>query len=242
MCRCGAVLFLSATLFYGLLVGGHLDDPRSPAAGLGGRIASYFGYAAEDITIAGLSRHTPEALLAALGVEPGGSLIGFDARHSRRLLENIDWIKSAKLRRVHPNRLEIEITERQPIAIWQRDGEFYVIDADGAAMSSLSPAYFRNLLIVTGEGAQQEVAKLVNQLEAWPRIKSRVKAAARVGQRRWTLYLDNNVKVALPEKGIETALQELARLQSAYRVFDKGISMIDFRIAGHLRIGLLGES
>ena len=42
------------------------------------------------------------------------------------------------------------------------------------------------------------VADLINQLSAYPDIMLQVKAAARVGSRRWTLYLDNGITVQLP--------------------------------------------
>ena len=34
-------------------------------------------------------------MLSAIGVTPGGSLIGFDAARARSMLENLDWVASA---------------------------------------------------------------------------------------------------------------------------------------------------
>jgi cell division protein FtsQ len=45
-------------------------------------------------------------------------------------------------------------------------------------------------MLITGDGAQLEVSQLVNQLEAWPGVQSKIRAAARVGYRRWTLHFD----------------------------------------------------
>jgi hypothetical protein len=50
---------------------------------LPGKAAASWGMAAEDITITGLEHHEPDVLLAAIGVKPGASLIGFDAGASR---------------------------------------------------------------------------------------------------------------------------------------------------------------
>src|SRR5215203_2466036 len=77
--RAAALLFLGSVITTGLVQGGYLDYEGSKWLVLPGKAAGVVGMAAEDITITGLSHHDPEALLAAIGVNPGGSLIGFDA-------------------------------------------------------------------------------------------------------------------------------------------------------------------
>ena len=241
MARSTSVGFLALTICYGLITGGHLDDPRNPLFGLPGQVAGYFGYAAQSIHVSGLERQRPETVLKAIGVVPDGPLIGFSARRAKRLLENIDWVASAKLRRVHPNGLEIEIRERVPFAIWQRGGARYVIDESGIALSTLDPDDFKDLLLVTGEGAQSAAAQLVNHIEGDKALKSHVKAAARVGQRRWTLYMDNGLRVALAERDVAGSLARLATLVKQEKVFDKAVEVIDLRLPDRTVVTLLPE-
>lgn len=239
--RAAAVGFLAVAIAHGLIMGGHLDYPGSPWLKTPGKIASLFGLAADDIRITGLVHQEPETVLSAIGVTPGGSLIGFDAAQARKLLENLDWADSAKVLRLFPNKLEIDIVERVPFAVWQRDGSYYVIDRTGAAMSSLDPARLPPLLLVSGEGAQSEVADLVNRLEVHGALQSRVRAASRAGQRRWTLHLDNGVTVALPETGIDAALAEAERLGVGLGLFEKGIAGIDLRLADRTTVAVAVE-
>jgi cell division protein FtsQ len=238
MARLGAILFLGATLVHGLAQGGHLDYDGSPWAKLPGQLSGFVGMAADDIHIAGLVHQEPEAVLSAIGVKPGSSLIGFDAVKARRLLENLDWVSSASVQRLFPNQLEIKVTEREPFAVWQRDGTYYVIDRSGAAMSSVSPSRLPQLPLVTGEGAHLVAEELVNHLEAVPALMLKTRAAARVGQRRWTLYLENGVTVALPEAGEEAALLRIQELDSAHGLLSRGIRNVDMRIAGRIAIEL----
>lgn len=229
--RSSAVAMLASVIGYGLLAGDHLTDPSSGTRGLPAQISSYFGYAAEEVRIHGLQWMPPEAVLKAIGVMPGGSLLGFDANHARRILLNLDWVKQASVRVLPPNRLEVDVTEREPFAVWQRDGLYYVIDREGTAMASFDARRFANLMLVSGDGAQEEVSQLVNQLEAWPGLQSKVKAAARVGNRRWTLHFAGGRRALLPEKGVETALARLADLEARHQVLESGIREIDLRIA-----------
>jgi cell division protein FtsQ len=236
--RSGAVVLLFGAIIHGLVIGGHLDYDGSPWRKLPGELASSLGFAADDIRITGLVHQEPETLLSAIGVRPGGSLVGFDASRARALLENLDWVASARILRKYPNRLDIVVTERQPFAIWQRDGAHYVIDQTGTAMSTLDPGRLSSLLLVTGEGAHRAAAELVGELEAVPQVKARIAAAARVGQRRWTLYLDNGVTVALPETGTAKALATLAGLDHNQGLLSKGIKSIDLRLPGEVIVQL----
>lgn len=236
--RAGACTLLFGSIIHGLVIGGHLDYDGSPWRKLPGQLASSLGFAADDIRITGLVHQEPQTLLSALGVQPGGSLVGFDAARARSLLENLDWVAAARVMRKYPNRLDIVVTERQPFAIWQRDGAHYVIDQTGAAMSTLDPRRLSSLLLVTGEGAHLAAAELVGQLAALPQVKKHVTAAARVGQRRWTLYLDNGATVALPEKDLAKALATLAALDRSQGLLSKGIKSVDFRLANEVIVEL----
>jgi cell division protein FtsQ len=236
--RGSAVLFLAGAIVMGLGDGGHLAKDGNAYRKIGGYLAGFIGYAARDIRISGLVHQDAEAVLTTIGVQPGGSLIGFDAAQARRLLENVDWVDSARVVRLFPNQLEITVMERKPFAIWQRDSRYYVIDRSGSAISSLAPGRFSHLLLVTGEGAQLAAAALDDQLFNFPDLKARVKAAARAGQRRWDLLLDNGVTISLPEQNSTAALQEAERLDRLYGLLSKGITRVDMRLAGQTAIGI----
>ena len=230
--RIFALGFLIAVIGYGLVRGEHLDSIDSPNHSVLGRIAPIFGYSAQTIRISGLQRRAPEAVLAAIGIEPGSPLFAFDAEQARNLLQNIDWVEKAAIRLVFPNTLEIEITEREPFAIWQRDGRYYVIDRTGVAMGADVKNYVGILPLVTGAGAQLAAYDLFNQLASHRELAAKVKAAARVGGRRWNLYFANNVAVALPEEGAEMALEWIERADRDHDLLSRGILSVDLRLPG----------
>ena len=232
--RAAALLFMGSVIATGLVQGGYLNYEGSRWLMLPGKAAGVVGMAAEDITITGLSHHDPEALLAAIGVNPGGSLIGFDATAAKRILENLDWIKSAKVQRRFPNQLDISVSEREPFAVWQQGQVYYVIDSGGTAMSGLVAAQLVRLPLVTGEGANKTAAELINQLEAYPDLMLQVRAAARVGDRRWTLYLDSGVTVLLPEEGWREAMKRIDELNRTQQLLSKGIRSVDLRLDGRV--------
>jgi cell division protein FtsQ len=225
----GCMLLLLA-IGFGLAKGGHLASSGGEDQTLLGRFAVMLGRSAQTIRIVGLERQQPRTVLAALGMEPGTSLIGFDPEQASQRLENIDWVEKAEIRTVFPNQLEIEIVERQPFALWQRDGSYYVIDRTGVAMSMDPGVLVSRLPLVAGEGAQKAVFELVNQLASYFSLGSKLQGASRVGGRRWNLYFPNNVKVMLPEAGMNKALAWIERLDREQGLLAKGIVSIDLRI------------
>jgi cell division protein FtsQ len=230
--RVGGVGFIAGAIAYGAVLGGHVDLAASSREALSGAIAGYFGYAAQEIRISGLEWQSPPAVLAAVGVTPGGPLIGFQPAEARRALENLDWVESARVQRLFPNQLEIRLVERQPFAIWQREGWFHVIDEAGVTLTGIDPGDVPGLPVVTGAGAQTAVAQLVNHMEAHPGLRSKLKAAGRVGARRWNLYFDGPVKALLPEHGLEKALAVLGDLDQFHGILDRRVDAIDLRLAG----------
>ena len=237
--RTGALGVFAVALLAGLVQGGHFEREDRTSLRLGDTVAGMVGFAAVSVSITGLDEHEPEQLLKALGLSPGGSLIGFEAGQAKRLLEGIDWVEQASIQRKFPNQLEISVTERKPFAVWQRGQAHYVIDRHGVAMSGIDNSRAAQLPLVSGEGANLAVAELVNQLEATPELLLRVGAAARVGQRRWTLYLDNGVKILLPEAGTAAALHYISTYDKEFGILSKSVSEVDLRVPAQVRIAMV---
>ncbi len=227
---------VAITLVHGASRSGAFDNEASPWSKLPGRLASIVGLAADHIQISGLAQHDPEEILAALDLRPGKPIIGFDASAARKALESIPWVKSAGVEREYPNTLKINVAERTAIALWQMNQQVTLIDDQGVAMGQPRFLLANHLPLVTGDGANTAAAELVNDLSAIPALQQHVTGAARVGNRRWTLYLDNGVKLALPEQGVPEALNLVGRLDRDQAILSKGISMLDMRAPGRMTV------
>ena len=227
---------VAITLVHGASRSGAFDNEASPWSKLPGRLASIVGLAADHIQISGLAQHDPEEILSALDLRPGKPIIGFDASAARKALESIPWVKSAGVEREYPNTLKINVAERTAIALWQMNQQVTLIDDQGVAMGQPRFLLANHLPLVTGDGANTAAAELVNDLSAIPALQQHFTGAARVGKRRWTLYLDNGVKLALPEQGVPEALNLVGRLDRDQAILSKGISMLDMRVPGRMTV------
>jgi cell division protein FtsQ len=228
--RSFAVVFLASALVRGIVMGGHLEYPGSPWQKLPGELAGMFGLAAIDIELAGLSHHDPQEVLGYIGVKPGSPLIGFDAKKARAKLQELDWVETATVVRSFPNKLQITVSEREPFVVWQYNGELQVVDQNGKPMSGISATSGNLLLHVVGLGANTEAANLVNQMEATPGIFQELKAAVRVGDRRWDLFMNTGLIISLPEKNMDVALKQAETAFLSNDVKALPLSRMDYRI------------
>lgn len=195
-----------------------------------------FGLTVEDVLVEGRGRTRPEDLLAALRVKRGDPILGLDLTAAKERIETLPWVREAALQRRLPGQILLHIVEREPVALWQNQGEFILVDATGTPIPD-TIAGFSGLPLVVGEDAPQHAAELIAMLSTQPHMAARVKAAVRISGRRWNLvmdHLENGISVRLPEDSPEQAWQRLAKLEREHRVLDRSITALDLRIPDRL--------
>jgi cell division protein FtsQ len=200
------------------------------------------GFGLDVITISGQREITPQEVLAVAGVGERNSLPFLDVRDVRERIKSAPLVREASVRKLYPDQLVIEIVERDAHALWQKDGEIFVISADGTPIDTIHDERFVNLPFVVGEGANERVAEFQKILEASGDLKPRIRAGVLVTNRRWNVKLTTGVDVKLPEIGAEAAIAALARLSKEQKIIDKDLISIDMRIPGRLVARLTEEA
>jgi cell division protein FtsQ len=192
------------------------------------------GLAVSDVVVQGRSRTSPDSILAALGARRGTPILAIDPAAAKARLESIPWVRTASVERVLPGTLQVRIAEREPLALWQRNGKLELVDRDGVVLPAQHVEEFGDLLVLVGDDAPKEGASLLDMLAAEPRLQSHVTAAVRVGGRRWNLHLDNGIDIELPEQNPIAAWHELARLDRTDGLLQRDIRRVDFRLPDRL--------
>ena len=198
-------------------------------------VAAVTPFKLADVTVEGRDYVERDAILAALGVKAGDSLLGIDLQGARRRLEAIDWVASATVERRLPDTLYVTLKERRAVAIWQNGGEYTLIDKNGRTVrASRMPPGAASLLLLGGAGAPEHVGDLLLLLANEPAMASQLRAAVWVGQRRWNLVLNNDVEIWLPEEDAVAALQKLVKLDGEYKLLGREFGVVDLRLPDKL--------
>jgi len=222
-------LFFVVVVIAGLFSGGHVSAAVNGAKDYANTLMTSAGFTVKTVTLEGRAETAPKEIGRMLGIQAGDLMLYVDVDEARARIEALPWVKSAEVRRVWPDKIVVRIQERRPVALWQMDGAVAVIDATGKPISGEDPARFAELPLVVGKGAETQVGALLALIATQPNLKLRLKAAVRVGERRWNLRLANGVEVRLPEEGAEAALAELSRLEREDNVLARDIKAIDLR-------------
>lgn len=238
----GFVLFLGAGIAGAAWLGSSLFDAREAFARGADGAAANAGFAIGDIEVAamtGASAITPAraAEVRALIVPEGRqSVLSLDPRDVQARVESLDWVASARVRRLWPSTLVVEVERRQEYAVWQEDGEVSVIDVNGERLLAERAADHPDLPLVVGRGAGPAAEPLLLALESLPHVRERLQSLTRVNDRRWNLELMSGATVALPEEGAPEALARLERLQAQHALLDRPLTTIDLRVPHRMAI------
>jgi len=224
-----AVSFLLLSMLYGLVVGGQIGR-------LGDSLLVVVGLGIEDVEILGQTETSEISVLEKL--ELAGSLVAFDVEAAQARVATLPWVERATVRKFYPGTLRVEITERKPFALWQRDGEVFVIDGGGVEIVPLQESRFGGLPFMVGGGANTTATEILGALGTAPDIAAEMRAAVLVAGRRWDLHLENGVTVKLPEKEVRQALAQLQKLNAERQLLKRDVVVVDLRLPDRITVRL----
>jgi len=196
------------------------------------------GLALQNVDVVGRQRQSAGSILAALDVRRGMPMFDIDLAAAKARLEALPWIRTADVQRQLPDTLLIRLVEREPFAFWQRNGALSLIDRDGTVIPTRDIAQYGSRIVLVGDDAPAHAASLIDMLATEPALAHRVDAAVRFGTRRWTLWFDTGVEVALPEIDAAAAWQRLAGLETRDRILERNIVAIDLRLPDRMAVRL----
>ena len=197
---------------------------------VGRSISNATGLLVVDVLVNGRKKTKKSSLLSASNIKFGEPILGVDINAIQDRISNLPWVETVKIERQLPNRIIINLNERQPIGRWQRDGQLSLIDQNGFVISILTHDMFQNLPIIIGKDAPKKAQKILLTLKQEPLLFDRVNALTFVTGRRWDVSLDNKINIKLPEHGVGKAWASLATIEKGHKVLGKDVIAIDMRI------------
>ncbi len=88
----------------------------------------------DQIALTGNHNVATARVFEIFAVDRGDSVLRIPLDERRKQLESLPWIEQAAVRRALPNRIQIEITERTPIAFVREPGDMALIDVHGVIL------------------------------------------------------------------------------------------------------------
>lgn len=109
------------------------------ASGLLYHVAASDGFRIERVVVVG-SQLVPPADIESAAAVTGLNIFWVKEEEVGHRLQAITAVQSARARAVLPDRLEVRIVERTPVAVWQNGGVSYLVDAEGRILRATDQA------------------------------------------------------------------------------------------------------
>ena len=159
------------------------------------------------------------------------SYFDLDIKYLHKVLNDIPAVASAAIKVTVSGVLQIDISERTPAFIWRKDDVISVIDEKGKFIRlATSRLDYPELPLVIGEAANLSIADISSLMEDNQYFLDQVRAFVRVGERRWDLVLDNNLRIMLPQTEFLAAFDRLMLMSQSGSLFSNQLSSIDMRL------------
>jgi cell division protein FtsQ len=190
------------------------------------------GFVVHNIQLTGLKQVDRDTVYRIVSEAHGQDMPLVDLGQLRAQLLQLGWIEDARVSRRLPDTLAIDLIERVPAAVLQRNQQLYLIDDKGHILAAVDPHTMpMSLPLVIGDGVEGHIAQLHALIASQAPLKQLIEGATWIGQRRWDLRFQSGETLSLPE-GDDAAMQALAtfaKKDQEARLLGQGYAHIDMR-------------
>lgn len=92
--------------------------------------------AVDDIRVTGSEHVARDAAMQASGIAPGTAMMDVSPSRAEKRLEALPWIASATVKREWPNRVEMRLVDRDPVAQVAVGDSFALVDDTGLVLQT----------------------------------------------------------------------------------------------------------
>jgi len=171
------------------------------------------------------------------------SYFDLDIKYLHKVVNDIPAVASASIKISVSGVLQIEVLERTPAFIWRKNNLMSVLDVNGNFIRLASSRLdYPELPLIVGEAANLAVSDVSSLMKDNRKFLDQVRAFIRVGERRWDLVLDNNLRILLPQREFLAAFDRMMLMNDSGSLFSGHLSSIDMRLIERPTVRVRGVS
>ena len=169
------------------------------------------------------------------------NLLLLDKQILQNEIEQVPWVKRANIKKIFPNKIQVQVIENDPYAIFLNEGVPFLIDLDGTIITQISDQSIDTSMIqILGEKANENLESIIKSINIhFPELINDIKSLEYIELRRWNMKLKRDLKIKFPDEKIDQSIINLKRLFVEQNVSESNIIEIDLRIHGRASVKVL---
>ena len=93
------------------------------------------------------------------------NLLLLDKQILQNEIEQVPWVKRANIKKIFPNKIQVQVIENDPYAIFLNEGVPFLIDLDGTIITQISDQSIDTSMIqILGEKANENLESLIKSI------------------------------------------------------------------------------
>jgi len=125
----------------------------------------------DNIEIGGTHNVSRAQIMDVLGGDIGRNIFFVPLAQRQKQLQQIPWVKSASVMRFLPDRLQVQITERAPVAFARIGSHISLIDADGVVMDLPASGHHQySFPVIVGMGEAEPLSTRSARMDIYTQL------------------------------------------------------------------------
>ncbi len=160
------------------------------------------------------------------------SSFDLDLEALRKQVEDLQAVKSARVKVGEAGALQVAVNPRVPVALWRDATILRLIDAEGIQSGTVIARSDRlDLPLIAGDGAEQNIVEALALHAGAGPLRDRMRGLVRMGERRWDIVLDRDQRILLPGEDPVAAFDRIIALNEAQDMLKRDVVVVDMRNA-----------
>ncbi len=165
-----------------------------------------------------------------LPVEFPVSSFDLDLEDMRQTVAALPAVAEATLRVRPGGILQVNVTQRQPVAVFRAPEGLKLIDVEGVLIQNIMARGDRpDLPLITGDGARDVLDEGLKIYDVAGPLLPRMRGLVRMGERRWDVILEGGQRVLLPTADPVSAFERVVALNQAQDLLERDVAVVDMR-------------
>jgi cell division protein FtsQ len=130
----------------------------------------------DQVSLSGNHYVAPASVRELFAADRGKSVLRIPLDERRRAIETLPWVEQATVRRALPNKIQVDITERTPVAFVRESSELALVDAHGVILDRPVEGDF-HFPVVTGLDASMPLADREERMQLFSGFTQQIESA-----------------------------------------------------------------